>query len=139
MGQNIEITPGEISIVFDAPKAGKITLKELGITDEQLIVKGGFLRLVFTLTGIGEYSYYQMPTVELAYEENCSEIHWQCDFNDETILDTMDHHGHSSVLLLNRNKLESLEHRHENVLVVHGEFPEPVHLKADTSYINFFK
>ncbi|MCR9172568.1 MAG: hypothetical protein NXI10_08760 [bacterium] len=139
MGETVDITPGEISIAFDAPRAGKISLKELGVTDEQLVLEGGFLRLVFNLSGIGEHHYYQMPTVEFAYAENCSEIHWQCDFNGETILDTLDHHGHTSVLLLNRKKLESLEHRHENVLIIHGEFPEPLHLNAENSYINFFR
>lgn len=139
MGQVVSITRGEINIAFDAPKPGKITLKELGLTDDQLIIESGFLRLVFNLSGIGEHSYYQMPTIEFAYSENCSEIHWQCEFNEETILDTLDHHGHTSVLLLNRKKLESLEHRHENVLIIHGEFPESVHLSAENSYINFFK
>ncbi|GAB5418087.1 MAG: hypothetical protein Crog4KO_31670 [Crocinitomicaceae bacterium] len=139
MGQKVDITPGEINIAFDAPNSGKVTLKELGVTDDQLTLKSGFLRLVFNLSGIGEHQYYQMPTIELAYRENCSEIHWQCEFNEETILDTLDHHGHTSVLLLNRKKLESLEHRHENILIVHGEFPEPVHLSAENSYINFFK
>jgi len=139
MGQTVELTQGEIKVGFDAPVSGKISLKELGLTNDQLDFEGGFLRLVFNLSGIGEHSYYQMPTIEFAYEENCSEIHWQCDFNEETILDTMDHHGHTSVLLLNRTKLESLEHRHENELVVHGEFPESVHISAENSYINFFK
>lgn len=139
MGQVIEIKQGEISITFDAPKAGKLPLKELGLTDDQLVFEGGFLRLVFNFSGIGEHKYYQMPTIEFAYQENCAEIHWQCEFNEETILDTLDHHGHSSVLLLNRKKLESLEHRHENVLIIHGEFPEAVHLSAENSYVNFFK
>lgn len=139
MGQTIEVNQGEVIVAFNEPVAGKITLKELGITNDQLVLEGGFLRLVFNLSGIGEHSYYQMPTVEIAYAENCAETHWQCEFNDETILDTMDHHGHTTVLLLNRKKLESLEHRHENTLIIHAEFPEPVHLDAEKSYINFFK
>jgi hypothetical protein len=139
MGQNVEVNQGEVIVAFDAPKSGKITFKELGITNEQLVLEGGFLRLVFNLSGIKELDYYQMPTIEIAYAENCSETHWQCEFNEETILDTMDHHGHTTVLLLNRKKLESLEHRHENTLIVHAEFPEVVHLDVEQSYINFFK
>ena len=97
------------------------------------------LRLVFDFEGIGEHDYYQVPTVEIAYKEEMAETHWQCDFNEETIIDKTDHHGHSTVILMNRNKLSSLEHHHKNALIVHGEFPEPVHVLAEGSYINFFK
>ena len=138
MGQKIELNQGEIIVDFDAPSSGKISFSELGVKDEDLVLEGGFLRLVFNLSGIGEHNYYQVPTVELSYVENCSETHWQCEFNGETILDKMDHHGHSTMILLDRKKLEALEHRHENVLIVHGEFPEVVHLKAADCYINLF-
>jgi hypothetical protein len=79
-----------------------------------------------------------MPTVEIAYKEDMDETHWQCDFNEETILDKMDHHGHSTVMLLNRNKLSELEHRHQNALTVHGEFSKSASVIAEDSYINFF-
>jgi hypothetical protein len=91
------------------------------------------------MEGIGEHHYFQVPTVEIAYQENMSETHWQCDFNGTTILDKMDHHGHSTVLLLNRKTIAELEHHHENKLIIHAEFPMKAHLKADDSYINFFK
>ena len=139
MGQLIEINQGEVVVKFTSPTKGKITFEELGITDEQLILNGGFLRLKFDMQGIGKHDYFAVPTVEVAYKENCSETHWQCDFNEETIVDKLDHHGHSTVLLLNRNKLSELEHRHENELIVHAEFPETVHIIASESYINFFK
>jgi hypothetical protein len=139
MGQLIEINEGEVLVKFTSPTAGKVTFKELGISNDQLSLEGGFLRLVFDLEGIGEHNYYAVPTVEVAYAENVGETHWQCDFNEETILDKMDHHGHSTVLLLDRKKISSLEHHHENKLIVHAEFPEPVHLDADKSYINIFK
>lgn len=139
MGQTIESNPGELVVAFDAPKEGKITFKELGFSDEQMVLDGGFLRLVINLSGIGEHHYYQVPTVEIAYQENCAETHWQCDFNGETILDKTDHHGHSTVLLLDRKKIEELEHRHENELIIHAEFPEAVHLSAENSFLNLFK
>lgn len=139
MGHSVEVNQGEVIVAFDAPESGKLSFKDLGITKDQLTLEGGFLRLVFNLSGISEPQYYQMPTVEIAYDENCAETHWQCEFNEETILDTMDHHGHTTVLLLNRKKLEELEHRHENTLIVHAEFPEPVHVDPEKSYINFFK
>lgn len=139
MSQTIELNQGEVKVNFSSPTAGKVTFAELGLKDEDLVFEGGLLRLVFDFEGIGEHHYYQVPTVEIAYKEEMAETHWQCDFNDETIIDKTDHHGHSTVILLNRNKLSSLEHHHQNALIVHGEFPEPVHVLAEGSYINFFK
>lgn len=139
MGQLIEVNEGEVIVKFTSPTAGKITFRNLGITDEQLVLSGGFLRLVFDMEGIGEHSYYAVPTVEVAYYENVGETHWQCEFNDETILDKTDHHGHSTVMLLDRKKISALEHHHENKLIVHAEFPEPVNIDTEKSFINFFK
>ncbi len=139
MGQNIEINPGEINVRFDAPQKGKISFKELGISDDQLVLEGGFLRLLFDMEGIGEHDYFAVPTVEISYKENCAETHWQCDFNGETILDKVDHHGHSTILLFNRKKLADLEHHHQNKLIIHAEFPEKVHLLSEDSHIQFFK
>lgn len=139
MGQLVEVNQGEIKIKFSSPTQGKISFKELGITNDQLGLKGGFLRLLFDFEGIGEHNYFAVPTIEISYKENCAETHWQCDFNEQTILDKSDHHGHSTVLLLDRKKISSLEHHHQNKLVVHAEFPEAVHLVAESSYVNFFK
>lgn len=139
MSQTIEINQGEIKVNFSSPTKGKVSFKDLGITDEQLQVDGGFLRLQFDMEGIGEHDFFAVPTIELSYRENCAETHWQCDFNNETILDKMDHHGHSTILLLDRKKISSLENHHLNVLTVHAEFPEKVHLLADSCYINLFK
>lgn len=139
MSERIELNPGEIKIKFSAPTPGKISFKELGLKDEDLVFGGGLLRIVFDFEGIGEHDYYKVPMLEISYKENMAEIHWQCDFNEETIVDKTDHHGHSSIILLNRKSLSELEHHHENKLIVHGEFPEPAHLLAETSFINFFK
>lgn len=139
MGQEIEINQGEIIVKFNTPTAGKLSFSDLGLTDDQLVLNGGFLRIVFDLEGIGEHSYFHVPTIEIAYQENTNETHWQCDFNGTTILDKTDHYGHSTVLLLNRNTLAGLEHHHENKLVLHAEFPQPIVLSAENSYINFFK
>ena len=94
--------------------------------------------MVFDLENVGEHDYYQMPTIEVAYKETMGATHWQCDFNEETIADKIDHHGNSTVILLDRKKLSSLEHRHKNSLTLHAEFPKPVHLDCENSYINFF-
>lgn len=139
MGQLIEVNQGEVQVKFNSPTTGKISFVDLGIKDEELVLEGGFLRLVFDLEGIGEHSYFAVPTVEVSYVENVGETHWQCDFNDEKILDKTDHHGNSTILLMDRNKLASLEHHHENKLVVHAEFPQAVHIDTSNSYINLFK
>ncbi|MCP4440924.1 MAG: hypothetical protein GY810_18540 [Aureispira sp.] len=135
----VEINPGEIMIKFNEPRAGKLTFKDLGLENDEMFIESGFLRLVFDLEGIGEHDYYSVPTVEIAYKENMAETRWVCEFNDEEILDKTDHHGHSTVILLSKKKIEALEHRHENKLVIHAEFPEKAHLLAEKSYINLFK
>lgn len=139
MGQVIDINQGEIKVKFTSPTSGKVSFSDLGITDDQLSMEGGFLRMVFDMENIGEHDYYSVPTVEIAYTEKCPDTLWQCEFNGTTILDKHDHNGNSTVLLLDRRKLESLEHHHENQLIIHAEFPESVHLSASGSYVHFFK
>ena len=116
MEQMVEINPGEIRIKFAAPVSGKTTFAELGLTDNDLVFDSGLIRMVFDFEGIGEHSYFKMPTIQVAYKEEMAETHWICDFNNETILDKLDHHGRSSVLLMDRNKLSNLEQHHENTL-----------------------
>lgn len=68
-----------------------------------------------------------------------AETHWQCDFNGTTVSDKIDHYGNSTVILLDRKKLSSLEHHHTNKLIIHAEFPKGISLLPAQSYINFFK
>jgi len=138
MGQSVIYNQGEIVVKFSSPTEGKISFKDLGITDN-LAVDGGFLRIVFNMDGIGEHSYYQVPTIEIAYDEQVPETRWQCDFNEKTILDKTDHYGSSTIILLNRKTLSELEHHHENRLVLHAEFPQKVNLVPENSFIQFFK
>ncbi len=139
MGQLIEVNQGEVLVKFTSPTKGKITFEDLGITDDQLVLEGGFLRLLFDMEGIGEHDYFAVPTIEVKYSEKCADTRWQCEFNEQTILDKTDHHGNSTVMLLDRKKLSDLEHHHENKLIVHAEFPSKVNLVAKECYINFFK
>lgn len=136
---NVELNQGEIKVKFNEPSTGKLSFAELGISNEGNSLESGLLRLVFDLEGIGEHNYYQVPTIEIFYEENMSETHWVCEFNGKTILDKFDHHGHSTVLLLNRKVLNNLEQHHENTLIVHAEFPQSAKLNMEKSYIHFFK
>lgn len=138
MSQNVEINQGEIKVKFTSPTKGKVSFAALGLNNEDLFSEGGLVRMVFDFEGIGAHNYFQMPTINVAYQEEMGETHWQCDFNGETILDKTDHHGKSTVILINKNKLQELEHRHENALVLHGEFPKAVHIIAEDSFINFF-
>ncbi len=140
MSETVELNQGEVKVKFETPvKEGKISFAELELKKESLVFEGGLLRLVFDFEKVKDISYFQMPTIFVQYEEEMEETHWQCDFNGEIISDKLDHHGHSSVILLNRDKLEKLEQHHENTLVLHAEFPKPVHLDVDNSYVNFFQ
>jgi hypothetical protein len=135
----IELNQGEIKVKLNQAVPGKVSFSDLGITNEASNLESGLLRLVIDLKDIGKHSYYQVPTIEVGYEENMSETHWVCEFNGETILDKLDHHGHSTVILLNRKILENLEQHHENALTLHAEFPQPAKLNLEKSYIHFFK
>lgn len=136
---NVELNQGEIKVKLNELSTGKLSFADLGVDNEANNLESGLLRLVFDFNEIGEHSYYQVPTIEVFYEENMSETHWVCEFNGKTILDKLDHHGHSTVLLLNRKILSNLEQHHENVLIVHAEFPQSANLNLKKSYVNFFK
>ena len=133
-----ELNPGEVKIYFEEPVSGKVSFAEMGLKNEDLVFECGLLRLVFDFENIGEHHFFRVPTIEVGYVEEMAETHWQCDFNRTTILDKNDHHGHSTVVLLNRKKLAELEHRHKNQLVLHGEFPKGVHLQAENTKVQFF-
>lgn len=135
----VEFNQGEIKVFLNEQSTGKLSFKELGINSEGNNIESGNLRLVFELKGIGEHSYFKVPTVELFYEEKMTETHWVCEFNGKTILDKLDHHGNSTILLLNRKVLSELEQHHENVIIVHGDFPQSAHLNTEKSSIHFFK
>lgn len=134
----LEINQGEIKFNFSQPVSGKLSFSELGLKAEDVKLEGGLLRLVFDLKHLEESHYFKMPTIEVVYEENMEATHWQCDFNGETILDKIDNHGHSTILLIDRKKLSELEHRHENVLIVHAEFPQSVNINPEKSFIQLF-
>ncbi|MBI2259983.1 MAG: hypothetical protein HYU67_13920 [Flavobacteriia bacterium] len=138
MENKIEINQGEVRIKLNTPMSGKLTLSSLGLKNEDLYFQSGFVRLLIDLEGIGEHQYYSVPTVEIVYSENMSETHWQCEFNNVTILDKNDHHGFSTILLLDRKKISNLEHHHENKLIIHVEFPKEVQIDAEKSSIHLF-
>ncbi len=138
MSFKTEINPGEIRVVFEHPVSGAVTLEEMGLTEEQLNFESGLVRMVFSFERIEENHFFKMPTFEISYTEEMGETHWQCDFNDETILDKHDHHGRSTVVLLNRNKMSEQMNRHVNEFVLHAEFPQEVQIQAGKSTVHFF-
>lgn len=137
--EEIDINPGEIKINFQRPTSEKVSLEELGLKKEDLHFDSGHIRMVFDFENIENLEYFSVPTLEFSYEEEMGETHWQCDFNNTTILDKHDHHGHSTVVLLNRKKMQDLEQRHENQLVLHAEFPKAVQVDPSKSFVNLFK
>lgn len=139
MKQEIDVFEGELKINFTEALTGKISFHQLGLTNDQLSVKSGFLRLVFDLSAIAELDYFAVPTIEFSYEQNLAETHWQCEFNGKTILDKVDNHGNSTVILLDRSKMSELEQHHENQLIIHAEFPGEVDFVAERSFIQLFK
>jgi hypothetical protein len=138
MSFETEVNPGEVKVFFKEPVAGRISFSEMGLKDEDLNFEGGFARIVFDFENIGEHHYYQVPTVELSYAQDAEGTHWQCDFNETTILDKNDNRGQSNVILLNRRKLAELEHHHKNAMVIHAEFTDKVRIVAGESAVNFF-
>lgn len=137
--QNVQVGEGEVKVTMKTTTSGKQSFKDLGIVEDQITVDGGFLRLAFDFGQFQEENFYAVPTVEVAYDKNVAETHWQCDFNGEMILDKLDNHGNSTVILLNRNKMSELLHHHNNLLVVHGEFPSDVNIDLENSYVHFVK
>ncbi|APD06149.1 hypothetical protein UJ101_00610 [Flavobacteriaceae bacterium UJ101] len=138
MKNSIELNQGEIKIIFKELPKGKKSFKELGFQDHDLFFEGGNVRIVFDFSPIPpQLSFFKTPTIELFYNEQMEETHWVCDFNRKTILDKKNHHGHSTILLLNRNKLNELEQRHQNILILHADFPSPVQLISSKSSFHF--
>ena len=133
----IENNDGEIKVLFDNPVKGTLTLEELGIKNG-VIIPGGHFRFVLELGQFGDAHLYQMPTIEIAYFEHIGESYWSVDFNGETVLEKTDHSGNKTILLLKRKQLETQVHRHVNELIIHGDFPEEVHLDTASSYIHIF-
>lgn len=139
MALTFEINPGEIKINIDEPRSGKITFAEIGLTEDQLMIAGGNLRLDIELgQTLQSGHFYQMPTVEFSYKEKIKESSWQIEFNGEVVLDKVDHSGHKTVLFVSRKKLEDKVHHHVNRLIVHGDLAQEIHLSPTESYIHLF-
>jgi hypothetical protein len=139
MQNQVELNPGEVKlIVNEAIQGKKIFFKELGLNTAELNLPDGNLRLVIELNNLDENHFGAVPTIHLGYTSQMGETHWQVEYNGAVVLDKKDHHGHSTVLLLNKGKLNELSQRHENNLIIHGDLPSATQLDAESSYLQLF-
>lgn len=139
MSNQVELNPGEVKlIVNEATQGKKLFLKDLGLHTEQLNLSDGNLRMVIEINNLDENHFGAVPTIHLTYTEDLGETLWQCEYNGEVVLDKKDHHGHSTVLLLNKAKLNAISQRHENTLIIHGDLPSATHLNSEESYLLLF-
>lgn len=134
-----EINQGEIKIIFNSPIGGKFSFADLGLEKSDLEVAGGNFRLDIELKQFPDHHFYKMPTIELAYLEREGDTLWVVEFNDTNVLEKSDHGGKSTVMLLDRKKLEGLVHHHENRLVIHGDFSQKVHIDPNNSWIHLLE
>ncbi len=130
----LSLTEGQLKITMENPIFGEFTLEDAGFKEEAYKVEGGNLRLKMDLGAIENHNFFRMPVIQLNYKNNIHESEWIVEFNGENILEKKDHSGHSTVLLLNRNKMEKLKNRHENALIIHGDFSEEVNIKYDSHF-----
>lgn len=131
---NLSVTDGQIKIVMQEAAFGKFTLTEAGFGEDTYEVEGGNLRIKIELGYIQDVNFYKMPILEFEYTEKISTSEWIVEFNGVNILEKKDHSGQATVLLLNRNKMKDLQQRHENILLIHGDFSEVVHLKSNSAF-----
>lgn len=127
------LSEGQIKITMNKPTFDKFTLEEAGLTDESYKVEGGNLRLKVELGYIKDINFYKMPIIDFKYTEKITESEWIIEFNGKNILEKYDHSGQATVLLLNRNKMKDLVQRRENILLIHGDFSEEVHITNQSS------
>ncbi len=138
MKEQVELNPGEIKLIFNETHKGKVYLSDLGMSSEDLVLSDGNMRFVVEVSNIENVQFSAVPTIQFEYEEIMDETHWITEFNGEVISDKLDHHGKSTVILLNRSKMETLLHRHENTMVIHADFPNKATLVPEKSYISIF-
>lgn len=134
----LEATEGQLELTMNETAFGKFTLESAGLSEDIYTVKGGNLRLKIDLGYIKDISFYKMPVIEFEYTNNINTSEWIIEFNGTNILEKKDHSGKTTVLLLNRKKMDELKQRHENVVIIHGDFSEEVNIK-NTSSFNFLE
>lgn len=133
----ITLNKGEIKLDVNVNQRGKLTLASLGLTQENLFLEGGVLRMVLNIEQANDIHFASHPTVELKYSEKMEETHWSVEFNGATVLDKYDHSGNATLLLLKRDAFSDI-HRHENQLIIHAQFTSGAHINPEESFITLF-
>jgi hypothetical protein len=134
-----EMLEGELRFQLNSQVKDRQTFADLGVQDDFINDNKGFLRIRIDFENLDPNSLYANPTIELDFDATVDSIHWNCEFNGNTILDKNDRKGSVSMLLLNRAKIiEAIQH-HDNTLIVHAEFPEEVAIDSKKSFLHFFK
>lgn len=131
---NLQLTDGQVKITMNEATFDKFSLKDAGLEKETYLVEGGNLRIKIELGYIQDIHFYKMPIIEFNYTEKIHESEWIVEFNGTNILEKKDHSGQATILLLNRKKMRELVHRHENTLLIHGDFSEAVLIKNTSSF-----
>lgn len=130
---SLNLTEGQIQIVMQEAAFGKFSLEAAGLNAPSYEVEGGNLRIEIKMGYIQDVNFYKMPILEFEYTDKIAQSEWVVEFNGVNILEKKDHSGQATILLLNRNKMKELEQRHENTLLIHGDFSEVVHIKNSSS------
>ena len=137
MLQHIELAQGEIKIVLGPYAKGKMSLKSLGISNKDLVLKDGILKLIFEFATTGN-NYFSAPAIELTSKDTIEANFWSCEFNYIDVLDKVTYEEHSATIHLDRDRLMSLESRHYNQLILKAEVSKATRLVANKSHFNFF-
>lgn len=118
----IQTLNGEISIEFDTLVSGKHTFSGLGFQDSQLFVAGGNLRFALRFDTLGNGHFCKAPTLVFTYNKPVRDTFWQVEFNRILLLEQYDPSGNTTVLVLDRSRMEPHLKSHNNRLVVHADF-----------------
>lgn len=129
---------GELKVELKAHNEDRISFKDIGAKSDYYDVKGGNLRILIDIGPVEFDEFYRMPIAEFTYRDNIQESEWIVEFNGQNILERIDHSGHSTIILFSRNRLKELIQRHENKLIIHGDFSKEVHIDLAKSSFHVF-
>lgn len=136
MAYIIDTEGGQALVKFEGDLvAGKTMLATLGFSDKDLYVAGGNLRFVIQFDGLGGHLYHN-PTFEIVYHEKVKETTWQVELNGHLLLEKADPSGNSTLLMLNRKKMEEALKARNNEIIVRSDMPLDVTLDAACSFFH---
>ncbi len=124
--------------IFISPdQYGRVGLEEFGISSKGAFSHDGMLRLVFDFGQLNFSVFSDEVYIELFHDNTEDEVHWHCEFNDDTVLDDIEEEGYSTKLIFNRDQFIKTAHHHNNILTVFGDFGAPVSVDVKKSAVHF--